>query len=145
MAATAGTLEIAGPPRPWMLWMGRGLSALPALVLVLSASMKLSHAPQFVAQWTGKLGYSEASLTAIGLLALACLLVYLVPRTAVLGAVLLTGYLGGAIAAHVRIADPAGVTPLVLGILVWAGLYLRDARLRALLPLRAPVDPTPRA
>jgi hypothetical protein len=128
-----------------MLWTGRALSALPVLGLLLSASMKLSHAPQLVAQWTGKLGYAESSLTAIGLLELACLLVYLVPRTAVLGAVLLTGYLGGAVATHVRIADPAAITPLVVGILVWAGLYLRDARLRALLPLRAPVDPTPPA
>jgi hypothetical protein len=93
--------------------------------------LKLSHSASFVTAWTDHLGYSVASLTAVGLLELACLLVYLVPRTAVLGAVLLTGYLGGAIASHVRIGEPFTV-PLVLGILVWVGLHLRDERLRTL-------------
>jgi hypothetical protein len=119
-----------------MLWTGRVLSALPVLLMVFSASMKLSHAPQFVEQWTGKFGYPESELTAIGLLELACVALYAVPRTAVLGAVLLTGYLGGAVATHVRVGDPSGVTAFVLGIFVWAGLYLRDERVRALLPLR---------
>jgi len=104
---------------------------------VFSASMKLSHAPQFLEQWTGKLGYPESELTAIGLLELACVALYAVPPTAVLGAVLLTGYLGGAVATHVRIGDPSGVTAVMLGIFAWAGLYLRDARVRALLPLRS--------
>jgi hypothetical protein len=98
--------------------------------------MKLMHAPQFVEQWVGKLGYAETSLTGIGLLELACVVVYVIPRTAVLGAVLLTGYLGGAVATHVRIGDPGFVTPLILGIMAWAGIYLRDERVRALMPLR---------
>jgi hypothetical protein len=140
MAATTRTLETTHPSPRWMLWTGRVLSALPVLVLLFSASMKLSHAPKFVEAWTGKFGYAESSLTAIGLLELACAVIYVVPRTAVLGAVLLTGYLGGAVATHVRVDDPAAITPLILGIMVWAGLYLRDARLRELLPLRAPVD-----
>jgi hypothetical protein len=119
-----------------MLWTGRALSALPVLAMAMSAAMKLSHAPQFVEMWTGHLGFPESALTGVGLLELACVLLYAVPRTAVLGAVLLTGYLGGAITAHVRIGDPGLVTPLMLGILAWAGLFLRDERVRALMPLR---------
>jgi hypothetical protein len=142
MAATARTLEGTRSPGGWRLWTGRALSALPVLLLLLSAAMKLSHAPQFVAKWTGMFGYSEGSLTAIGLLELACVAVYLVPRTAVLGAVLLTGYLGGAVATHVRVGDPGAVTPILVGVLVWAGLFLRDARIRALLPLRTPLAAT---
>jgi hypothetical protein len=119
-----------------MLWTGRVLSALPVVALLLSASMKLSHAPQFVEMWTGKLGFSEGSLTGVGLLEIACVLLYAIPRTSVLGAVMLTGYLGGAIATHVRIGDPGLTTPLMLGVLAWAGLFLRDERVRALMPLR---------
>ncbi len=117
------------------LWGGRVASALPVLALVMSAAMKLSHAPQIVEQFTGKLGYTEGSLTGIGILELACVIAYIVPRTAVLGAILLTGYLGGAVATHVRIGEPF-VAPIVLGVLVWVGLFLRDERLRALVPLR---------
>jgi hypothetical protein len=73
----------------------------------------------------------------LGAIEICCALLYAIPRTAVLGAVLLTGYLGGAIATHVRVGDPSFVTPLVLGMIAWAGLYLRDPRLRALLPLRS--------
>jgi hypothetical protein len=124
------------PSPKWMFWTGWVLSALPVLAMVASASMKLMHAPQFVEQWVGKLGYQEGALTGIGLLELACVVVYAIPRTAVLGAVLLTGYLGGAIATHVRIGDPGLAAPLVLGVLAWGGLYLRDERIRALMPLR---------
>jgi hypothetical protein len=124
-------------PKKWMLWTGRVLSLLPALLILFSAGMKLAHAPQFIAQWTGKFGYTEGSATTIGVIEVACVVLYLVPRTSVLGAVLLTGYLGGAVATHVRIGDPSFVTPLLLGVLAWAGLYLREGRLRALLPLRS--------
>ena len=119
----------------WQLWTGRVLSALPVLLLLLSASMKLSHPPAAVEMFVGKLGYPASMLTSLAVLELLCTIVYVVPRTAVLGAVLLTGYLGGAVATHVRVGD-AFVVPLLLGVLVWAGLYLRDARIRALLPLR---------
>ena len=136
MAATARTIGTTPPQGRWMLWTGRVLSALPVVALLLSASMKLSHAPQFVEMWTGKLGFSEGSLTGVGLLELACVLLYAIPRTSVLGAVLVTGYLGGAIATHVRIGDPGLTTPLILGVLAWAGLFLRDERVRALMPLR---------
>lgn len=137
MASAAQTTGIAPPRGRWMFWTGLGLSAVPVLMMLFSASMKLSHAARFVDMWTGKFGYPEGLLSVIGVLELACVVVYAIPRTAILGAVLLTGYLGGAIATHVRIGDPGFTNALVLGILVWAGLFLRDARVRALLPLRA--------
>ena len=136
MAATAQTMGTTPPRGRWMLWTGRVLSALPVLAMLPSAAMKLTHAPQFAEMWSGKLGFPESTLTGVGLLELACVLLYVIPRTSVLGATLLTGYLGGAIASHVRIGDPGLATPLVLGILAWAGLFLRDERVRALLPLR---------
>ena len=139
MAANSPTLEpvphTSLPAPRWRLWAGRVLGALPALALLASASLKLAHAPTFVATFTGPLGYPESVLTGIGLLEVLCTIVYLVPRTTVLGAVLLTGYLGGAVATHVRVGESFAV-PLVLGVLVWAGLFLRDERVRALLPLR---------
>lgn len=118
-----------------LLWAGRVVSALPVLMLLMSTFMKLSHNPDMTKQFVEKLGYPEGTLTGIGVLELACVALYLVPQTAVLGAVLLTGYLGGAITTHLRVGDPF-VAPALLGVLVWAGLYLRDEKLRALLPLR---------
>jgi hypothetical protein len=115
-------------------------SALPVLGLLMSAGMKISHGAPIVTQLVGKFGYPESTLGPIGFVELACAIVYAIPRTSVLGAVLLTGYLGGAIATHVRVGDPF-LTPLVIGILVWAGLFLRDGRLRALLPLRGEQPP----
>lgn len=120
----------------WLVLVGRVLSVLPVLVMVFGATTKLTLAPQFTERWTGKLGYPENTAIAIGLLELACVLLYVVPRTAVLGAVLMTGYLGGAVATHVRIGDPGFVTPLVLGIVAWAGLCMREERIRWLLPVR---------
>jgi hypothetical protein len=135
-AAAISKEQQAPAPRKAVLWTGRVISVLPALMLSMSAAMKLSHAPQFVATFTNKLGYQETSLTGIGLLELACTLLYLIPQTAFLGALLLTGYLGGAIATHVRIGEPFH-TPLILGVLVWVGLYLRESRLKALAPIRS--------
>jgi DoxX-like family len=120
----------------WKLWVGRVVSALPILGMTLSAAVKLSHQTQFVSTFVGKLGYPEGTLTGIGLLELTCVALYAIPRTKVLGAVLLTGYLGGAIATHVRIGEPF-VVPLILGALAWLGLYLRDEKVRALSPLRS--------
>jgi|HubBroStandDraft_5_1064220.scaffolds.fasta_scaffold147785_1 hypothetical protein len=119
----------------WRLWTGRVLSGLPVLSLLMSASMKLSHSPMVVETFVGKLGYPANILPALAALELFCTVVYVVPRTAVLGAVLLTGYLGGAVATHVRVGEAFAI-PLVLGVLLWAGLYLRDERIGALLPLR---------
>jgi hypothetical protein len=109
------------------VWAGRVLSAIPVLMLLLSASMKLSHAPSFVAAWTERLGWSESALTTIGLLELAVAVLYVIPRTAFFGAVLVTAYLGGAVATDARVGN-AVVVPIVLGVFAWLGLYLRDAR-----------------
>jgi len=120
----------------WKPWAGRVVSALPVLMLALSASMKLAHPPKVVDMFVQHLGYQESVLLPLALLELTCMLLYVVPRTKVLGAVLLTGYLGGAVATHVRVGDPF-LIPVVVGILVWVGLYLRDPRVRALATLRA--------
>ena len=125
------------PISPRMLWTGRILSALPVLMLLFSAVMKLAQ-PAPVLQEFGRLGYQENVILGLGILELVCTVIYLIPRTAVLGAILLTGYLGGAIATHVRVGDPiTNYAPVVLGILLWGGLYLRDERVRALIPLRS--------
>jgi hypothetical protein len=82
-----------------------------------------------------RLGYPESLALGIGIVELVCVVLYVIPRTSVLGAILLTGYLGGATATHLRIGEPF-FAPIVLGVMVWGGLFFRDARLRALLPLR---------
>ncbi len=136
MTAEISKLDTQRVSRPkWQTWAGWVLSALPVMMLVMSASMKIAHKPDAVAMFVGKFGWAEGMLPTLAALELACTLVYLVPRTAVLGAVLLTGYLGGAVATHVRVGD-VFVAPLLVGVLLWVGLYLRDARVRALLPLR---------
>jgi hypothetical protein len=121
-----------------MLWAGRIISALPALFLLLDGVMKLFK-PAFVVEATVRLGYPESVIIPLGIVLLACTLVSLVPRTSILGAILLTGYLGGAVATHVRVGEglfPV-LFPVILGVLVWGGLWLRDERLRALVPLRS--------
>jgi len=120
----------------WMTWTGRVLSAPPVLLLAFSGIAKISHNPQAVAAFPGKYGWPLELLTAIGVLELLCVVVYLIPQTAVLGAVLLAGYLGGAMATEMRIGGPTWIGPLLIGVFAWAGLWLREPRLRALLPLR---------
>jgi hypothetical protein len=123
-------------PKRWMLWTGRVLSLWPVFVVVSSATWKLTRNPWYVAEFA-RIGWPESALTGLALLQLACLLLYVIPPTAVLGAVLLTGYLGGAIATYVRMGEPYPVlVPLSTSLIAWAGIYLRDERLRALLPLR---------
>ena len=120
----------------WMLWTGRVLSLWPVFVVVSSATWKLTRNPWYVAEF-GRIGWPAGALTGLALLQLACLLLYVIPPTAILGAVLLTGYLGGAIATYVRMGEPYPVlVPLSTSLIAWAGIYLRDERLRALLPLR---------
>src|SRR5574337_88483 len=109
------------PSKPWMKWTGRILSALPVLMMLLGAAMAFSRSPQ-VAEGMAKFGYPESALLLIGVLELGSVIIYLIPRTAVLGAILMTGYLGGAIATHVRIGDPGWPTALICGGFVWAGL-----------------------
>ena len=117
------------------LWGGRVMTALPVLALLVSAGMKLAQPPQFVEGFT-KFGYPMSQATGIGILELLCTALYVIPQTSVLGAILVTAYLGGATATHVRVGDPF-IAPVLLGILVWGGLYLRDSRIRALIPLRS--------
>ena len=123
-------------PSKVTLWIGRILSALPVLMLLFSASMKFIKPPG-MADNMAHLGYPEHLLLPLGVTELTCTLLYIFPRTAVLGAILLTGYLGGAVATHVRIGESQFVMAVILGVLVWLGLYLRDERLRALVPWRS--------
>jgi hypothetical protein len=117
-----------------MLWAGRILSALPVLMLIMSGVMKLTKVAPVLEGFT-KFGYPESVIVPLGIVELVSALLYVIPQTSVLGAILLTGYLGGATATHVRGGD-AFIAPVILGVLVWLGLFLRDARIRALVPLR---------
>jgi hypothetical protein len=128
------TATVTAPSPAWKLWIGRVLSALPVLAMAASSAMKLSHQPKFVETWVGHFGYPESAATGIGIVELLCVAIYVFPRTRVLGAILVTGYLGGAIATHVRVGD-AFVLPLLLGIAAWAGLFLRDPHIEELLPV----------
>ena len=116
------------------LWSGRVMSALPTLMLLFSAYMKFNLPPE-ADKGFAHLGLSIGLAPALGVLELICTLIYLVPRTAVLGAILLTGYLGGATLTHLRVGDDYFMQPL-LGVLLWGGLWLRDLRVRSLIPLR---------
>jgi len=119
------------------LWAGRILSVFATLFLVMDGVMKLLK-PAMVLKATRDLGYPESQIVGIGVLLLACTLLYVVPRTSILGAILLTGYLGGAIASQVRVqAPPLNVVfALVFACLIWAGLWLRDTRVRSILTQR---------
>lgn len=121
------------------LWAGRIVTAIPVLFLLFDAVIKFTQiAP--VRESFAQLGYPERLAPAIGALALACLILYLIPRTSVLGAILLTAYLGGAVATHVRVGNPLvthALFPTYVALLLWGGLWLRDDRLRALIPLRS--------
>ncbi len=125
----------AVPSSKKRLWAGRILSGLLTLFLLFSAAMSFTKLPA-VKQGGAHLGYPESLGLAIGILLLTCTALYAIPRTSVLGAILLTGYLGGATASHIRVGDPFYV-PILVGVLVWLGLYLREDRLRALIPLRS--------
>jgi hypothetical protein len=118
------------------VWGGWALTAVPVLMMLVSAALKFARPPQVLEQFVGTFGYAESDLLRIAVLELGCVALYAIPQTAVLGAVLLTGYLGGAIATHVRVGDPGFVVPFLLGLSVWGGLFLREERLRTLLPIR---------
>lgn len=122
-----GASEMSGAP----LWTGRILSGLATAFLVMDGAMKLAK-PAFVVQATVQLGYPETTIVGIGTTLLICTLLYVIPRTAVLGAVVLTGYLGGAVASNVRVLGPLfnSAFPILFAVLLWAGLWLRDTRVR---------------
>jgi DoxX-like family len=121
-----------------MIWVGRVLSAIPILFLLFDSVIKLMKIAPVLESFV-KLGYQADVARALGIVLLVCVVLYAIPRTSVLGAILLTGYLGGAVATHVRVGDPLfshALFPTYVGLLIWAGLYLRDERVRALIPLR---------
>src|SRR3954464_15359140 len=117
------------------LWSGRILTAIPALLMAFSAIMKFVGSPQVV-EGFAKFGYTERQMLPLGILELTCVIIYLVPQTAVLGAVLMAAYLGGATATVYRVGDPTFFMPALLGVMAWLGLYLREPRLRPLAPFR---------
>ena len=119
-------------------WIGWILSGLAVLFLLFDSVIKLIGHPA-VTQSFGELGFPVTLALAIGILELVCLAIYLIPQTSVLGAILLTGYLGGAVASQLRIEAPLFsnvLFPVYVGLLIWGGLYLREDRLHALIPLR---------
>ena len=123
------------PNNSVMLWTGRVISGLIVLMLLPSAVMKFTQSSQLV-EGFAHLGWPERFAIALGITELACTILYAIPQTSVLGAILLTGYMGGTIATHSRIGEWAFVQ-IGIGVLVWLGLFLREPRLRALLPLRS--------
>jgi hypothetical protein len=136
MSTIAGTAQISKPA----LWLGRVLSGLVILFLLLDGAIKLVPWP-IVTETLDRMGYgsSESLARILGAITVACTVLYAIPPTSILGAILLTGYLGGAMASHVRIGSPLFSHLLFgfyLGLMLWGGLWLRDGSLRALLPLR---------
>ncbi len=137
-ASTAAPSDLPAPGVGASVWTGRILSGLIVALLLLDAGGKLAEVPEVVAV-TQQLGWSAGSVRPVGAVLALCTLLYAVPRTSVLGALLLTAYLGGAVATHARIGSPMLTHTLFgvyLGIVLWLGLWLRDARLRALLPFK---------
>lgn len=141
MTMGATTMQRADQPAisKKRLWAGRIISGFAALFMLFDGVTKLFK-PAFVVEATVRLGYPESTIVGMGLALVVSTLIYAVPRTSVLGAILLTGYLGGAVATNVRAT--AGwfnvLFPVVFGVLVWGGLWLRDRRLENLLPLAGP-------
>lgn len=120
------------------IWAGRLVSGFVVLFLLMDGIMKLFK-PEIVVTSTVELGYQESVIVPLGILLTATTILYILPRTAFFGAILLTGYLGGAVATHIRVGAEGFpiVFPVIIGSLLWLGLYLRDERLRALVPLRS--------
>ena len=122
----------------FQLWTGRILSAVAVLFLLFDITLHLLR-PPFVVEGTKQIGYPVNTILTLGIIELVCLILYVVPRTAVLGAILWTGYLGGAVATHVRVSDPLFshiLFPIYVALFLWGGLWLREPRLRALIPIR---------
>jgi hypothetical protein len=123
---------------PKIIWIGRTLSALAILFLSFDTIVKVLRLPVAI-DGTTQLGYPESSVFVIGIIQLVCLVLYVIPKTSVFGAILFTGYLGGAIATHLRIGSPLFthiLFPIYVAVLIWGGLYAREPRLRAVIPIR---------
>lgn len=122
------------PANPVLVWVGRVISGLACVPFLPSAFFKISQNAAVVEGFT-KIGWPLNTAVPLGIVELASVILYAIPQTAVLGAILLTGYLGGAISVHVHHGE-GFIVPAIIGVLVWLGLFLRDARIRALVPLR---------
>jgi len=123
---------------PKTIWVGRILSALAILFLSFDTIVKVLRLPVAI-EGTTQLGYPEGTVFVIGIIQLVCLVLYVIPQTSVFGAILFTGYLGGAIATHLRIGSPLFthiLFPIYVALLIWGGLYAREPRLRAMVPIR---------
>jgi hypothetical protein len=121
-----------------MLWTGRVISALVVLFMLFDSITKAIKVPQIV-QASEKVGFSATSVEGIGVTLLVCVILYMIPQTSVLGAILIVGYLGGAVATNVRAGSPAfnSALAVIFGVLTFLGLYLREPRLRALIPFKS--------
>ncbi len=116
------------------IWTGRVISVLPCLLFLFSAALKLKDGPEVLKGFT-HLGLPASMMIPLAVLEISCVVIYLIPATSVLGAILLTGYVGGAICTHWRVGDPFYIH-IGLGVLIWLGLHLREERLRELIPFR---------
>jgi DoxX-like family len=119
------------------LWVGRFISLIPVLLLLFSAFAKITQQPQVMSGFE-KYGFADAAIRPLGITELACTILYLIPQTSMLGAILLTGYLGGATCTHIRAEESKFIVPVLLGVFVWLGLFFRDNRIRALIPFKKP-------
>lgn len=117
-----------------IVWIGRVISVLVSLAFLVSALMKFKGGPELT-EGIAHLGLPESMIVPLAILELSCAVIYLIPPTAVLGAILLTGFIGGAICTHWRVGDPF-FAQILIGIAFWLGLYLREDRLKSLIPLR---------
>lgn len=116
----------------WQVRTGWVLSCLPLIAFIPSAIFKIVQPGEFLTEWSKN--YPPEAARPIGIIELTCVILYFIPVTRILGVILLTGYLGGAIATHVHMGQAIFVVPLFIGIILWGGLFLRDPRLRELLP-----------
>ena len=117
-----------------IVWAGRAISVLLSLLFAMSAFMKLKGGPE-VTQGMAHLGLPESLIIPLAIVEISCVVIYLIPATSILGAILLTGYIGGAICTHLRVGDPFFMQ-IAIGIFIWLGLHLRENRLKELIPLR---------
>ena len=117
-----------------IVWIGRTVSILVSLVFLMSGAMKLKGGAE-VTRGMDHLGLPASLILPLAIVEISCVVIYLIPASSVVGAILLTGFIGGAICAHLRVGDPFYVQ-IVVGIVIWLGLYLREDRLRGLVPLR---------
>ena len=116
-------------------WTGWVLSAIPVLLVLMGSVMKLMKAPS-VMEGMARAGVPEHLIVPVGVIELICVVIYLIPSTSILGAILITGLLGGATMTGLRVSDPTFPMPVIVGVLAWAGLWLREPRLKQLIPLR---------